>query len=1077
MPTIRTRMPSLITFSLWAGLLLVIAVGAGSYYQIGNMIASGREERRVVELLRQLERIGNALSATEQAALRRSLSPKDLPEAEYLAARGATLALVRQIKTLVRDGEVRRMLYLLSAAMDRHLSAIDASAKSPTPIDARGTIVSRTKTRREINTLIDSIRQREYLLLSRIEVATESEVDDTALLILFGATMAACLVLWAMVLIRRHQRLRERSESQLRTEKERFAFALEGAAAVVWDWNLVTDQVYLSANWFGLLGETPSETPALSKQLFQLVHPADRTRVQELIRDTIMGKSEIYDAEHRVRHSNGSYLWISSQGKVIERSPEGKALRLTGTNRNVTGRKNAELAIRLRDERLQLAQASASMVSWFWDSDKNEVEWQDEPARLAGPAPAGGYSGLQDMVHPEDLVSFLQALNQSAQNGQPWRLECRMTRTDGSTLWIAIYGRPQPCEDGKVKSVIGIAQDISDIKRAEQALSDSERQIRQLIDAVPVVISYADHECRIRLCNLAMTRLLDLPFKSILGRTMKELFGNATYAELQPYVLRAFAGETLHFERTQRMRHGGLADLSVTYIPRHDMQGRVEGFYSLVMDISELKRLDRMKSEFVSTVSHELRTPLTSIRGSLGLVAGGVAGQLPEKARELVEIARNNCERLIRLINDILDIEKLESGQLAFNSKVLDLMAVVEQAMKTNEGYAEQHRTRLNLVSAAAGAQVLGDQDRLVQVLTNLISNACKFSPPASSVDIAVTREEAFIRVSITDHGQGISEEFRKRIFQRFSQDDSRDSRQKGGTGLGLSISKAIVERMSGTIGFDSQPGVGTTFYFNLPEWQARQQSPRPRDSRPRVLLCGDNEDTGCMLQALLEEEGYQADVATTAARARELASGSDYAVLLVDHGTTGAAGLHCLREVSSAMETRHLPVIVTSSTIEEGNLKFGAGQPVISDWLTKPIEEERLISCLNELSGDRGRQRILHVEDDADVRRVVSTIAGDFADCDAAENITQARAMIERKAYDLVLLDLGLPDGSGWDLVPDLERLNPPPRIVVFSASHAQDGERHAVDACLVKSQTSERQLLETLEKMTRHTAQKEPT
>jgi len=256
-----------------------------------------------------------------------------------------------------------------------------------------------------------------------------------------------------------------------------------------------------------------------------------------------------------------------------------------------------------------------------------------------------------------------------------------------------------------------------------------------------------------------------------------------------------------------------------------------------------LERLDRTKSEFVSMVSHELRTPLTTIRDSLGVLAGGVAGVLPDKARSFIEIAHNNCERLIRLINDVLDIENIESGQMSFALRPLDLMELIDRTVKADAGFAAQHDVRLQVVAAEPGARVHADPDRLTQVMTNLISNACKFSPPGSTVDIAVTREGGRLKVAVADYGPGISDEFIARIFQRFSRADSSDPRQKGGTGLGLSIAKAIVERLGGEIGFTAEKGKATTFYFFLPECAepvaTASDAPPPRASRLTRFAAG----------------------------------------------------------------------------------------------------------------------------------------------------------------------------------------------------------------------------------------------
>jgi len=241
-------------------------------------------------------------------------------------------------------------------------------------------------------------------------------------------------------------------------------------------------------------------------------------------------------------------------------------------------------------------------------------------------------------------------------------------------------------------------------------------------------------------------------------------------------------------------------------------------FIGIVRDLTERKKVDRLKSEFIATVSHELRTPITSIRGSLSLVLGGVAGNIPRETQMMLEIAHNNSVRLLHLVNDILDMEKIEAGKMVFNMKPLDITEVVAQSIAANQSYADQHQVRFVLAPESPAATVNADSDRLLQVMANLLSNAAKWSNPADEVRIAVSREHDQVRVAVTDHGSGVPEEFRDRIFSKFSQADASDSRKKAnGTGLGLSITKKIVEHLGGDIGFDSQVGVGTTFYFDLP--------------------------------------------------------------------------------------------------------------------------------------------------------------------------------------------------------------------------------------------------------------------
>ncbi len=254
---------------------------------------------------------------------------------------------------------------------------------------------------------------------------------------------------------------------------------------------------------------------------------------------------------------------------------------------------------------------------------------------------------------------------------------------------------------------------------------------------------------------------------------------------------------------------------SVSLMARAD--GSVEYLVSQIQDISARKEMDRIKGEFISTMSHELRTPLTSMRGSLGLVASGVAGALPEKAVRLVQIACQNTDRMTRMVNDILDLQLIESGKAVLNLANHALAPLVERAVAENLEYAQNGRVSLKICTLLPQIAARVDAGRIVQVLGNLLSNATKFSLVQGVVEIGMTAAEGAVRVSVTDHGPGISTSFQRRIFDRFSQADSSDCRQKDGMGLGLTLAKALVESMGGKIGYKSDAGVATTFFFELP--------------------------------------------------------------------------------------------------------------------------------------------------------------------------------------------------------------------------------------------------------------------
>jgi PAS domain S-box-containing protein len=271
--------------------------------------------------------------------------------------------------------------------------------------------------------------------------------------------------------------------------------------------------------------------------------------------------------------------------------------------------------------------------------------------------------------------------------------------------------------------------------------------------------------------------------------------------------------------------------VSASGLTLRNISGRATRMTGLIWDITESQRVERLKNEFVATVSHELRTPLTSIRGSLGLVAAGVAGTLPERAAGLVNMALNNCERLTALINDILDMERLESDLQRFDCRRFDVADLVRRSLEDNAGYAQSLGVRFTTPEPLCHVDVLVDDGRFLQVMANLLSNGCKFSPEGAAVEVYARHHRGKVQVAVRDYGPGIPTDFQPRIFQKFSQADSSDSRSRAGTGLGLAISRAIVERLGGRISFETGP-VGTSFYFELPEADVAEQT---QDEEPRA--------------------------------------------------------------------------------------------------------------------------------------------------------------------------------------------------------------------------------------------------
>jgi PAS domain S-box-containing protein len=565
---------------------------------------------------------------------------------------------------------------------------------------------------------------------------------------------------------------------------------------------------------------------------------------------------------------------------------------------------------------------------------------------------------------------------------------------------------------------------------------------------------------------------LNPAWTKVLGWTLPELMARPYVELVHPDDRGVTGGEQ------QRLRMGGMVmDFENRYLAKDGSyrwlawratavveRGLV---YAVARDIHEQKRTEQLKNDFVSVVSHELRTPLTSIRGSLGLIAGGVTGELPEKARALVQIAAKNCERLVRLINDILDVEKIESGQMGFRLAPVELRALAESAIEGNRAYAEGYGVTLRLAAAVAGARAWADADRLLQVITNLISNAVKFSPRGGEVEVEVSRGAGEVRVAVTDHGRGVSPEFRQRIFQKFAQADSSSTREKGGTGLGLSISRAIVERHQGRIGFTSEPGVATAFFFDLPEWGApAADAASEAGELPLILICEDDRDVAHLLSLMLERDGYRADIAHDAAEVRRLLARRSYAALTLDLRLPDQDGVTLIRELRSSEATRLLPIVVVSVRAEEGQAELNGGAFGVVDWLVKPIDEQRLRRAMERAvrSPLGAGARILHVEDDLDLHRVVAAIVGTDAVVEHALDLATARERLARQRFDLVILDLALPDGSGLELLPLVGGAEPPTPVLIFSAHEVDADAANRVASVLIKSQTSNRELMEQI-------------
>ena len=462
--------------------------------------------------------------------------------------------------------------------------------------------------------------------------------------------------------------------------------------------------------------------------------------------------------------------------------------------------------------------------------DGNITTWNSAAESLYGYTAAEAIGKEIGLIIPADRRAEHRAVLAKALSEEAIEeMETVRLAKDGRRIDVALSIRPVGRPSGKIVGVIKVTRDMTTQKLTEE-------KFRLAVESCPNGMVIVDRFGKIVLVNGEIERLFGYGRDELLGRKIDLLVPEGLRAQhirhsdsfaRHPEARRMGAGRDLFGRR----KDGTEIPLEVGLNPIHTREGLL--ILSVIVDISERKRVERLKDDFVSTVSHELRTPLTSIAASLGLLAlpGHIA--MPDVAKRLVTIANSNSARLVRLIDDILDVEKIEAGEIALEIKRVGLGAIIEQTIEGSKALADSNGVTLRL-QHSADFEVYADADRLTQVITNLLSNAIKFSPQQGEVTVTIENRGEYLRTTVRDRGPGISAAFRPRLFEKFAQADASNARQKGGTGLGLSIVKQIVLGLGGDVGYAEAPGGGAEFYFDLrraePEIQAEAVVVRLRD-------------------------------------------------------------------------------------------------------------------------------------------------------------------------------------------------------------------------------------------------------
>jgi PAS domain S-box-containing protein len=598
-------------------------------------------------------------------------------------------------------------------------------------------------------------------------------------------------------------------------------------------------------------------------------------------------------------------------------------------------------------------------------------------------------------------------------------------RADGTSFPLEIMVSTMD-GNGSVQ-YIAVMRDITERQEAERKLQEQMKQAHRtrsianaVLDAAGEGMILISPDLRITAVNRRFADMFNLSIPDVINRSMKE-FGS----DLDKRI-----GEA---DRFREMLYGSVRDserriedtftqiwpqqreLVMVSTPvrtrDRDHVGRVFAF----RDVTHEREVDRMKTEFVSMVSHELRTPLTSIKGYVDLLLEGEVGELAPDQQEFLEIVGSNAERLVALINDILDISRIEAGKVNLTLTNVDLEPLVGRLALSLRPQIESKRQELTFHVDPHLPRVRADSARLTQIITNLLSNAQKYTPAGGKISLRAVGQGRHVCIAVTDTGIGLTPDEQGKLFTRFYRAQNRATQEAGGTGLGLAITRSLVEMHGGTISVESAPGEGSTFTVLLPQGQDAAAEPTEdtgqRRSDGRILIVEDEPDIANLLRRYLERAGYSVVTAPDAATALAIARERPLDLITLDVILPDADGFTVLEWLKNDPRTTAIPVIMLSMVADDGQGKtLGA-----VDYLVKPIQEEALLQRIDRLLANAQPGTVLIVDDEDDIRRLMAQQLGKAGyQTLEAVNGEEAVRMATEHELDAVFLDIRMPKMDG---------------------------------------------------------------
>jgi PAS domain S-box-containing protein len=784
---------------------------------------------------------------------------------------------------------------------------------------------------------------------------------------------------------------RKRAEAALRQSEERFELAMRGASDGLWDWNIETDEVYYSPRFKQMLGLTDRDIGNRCSDWHDRIHPQDLPKVQANLTAYLQHKMPAYEVQHREQHQAGHYLWILSRGIAIF-NKQGKAIRMVGTIVDMTAQKQIEEALRQSEARYRLlAEHSTDLIS---KHNLGGIFLYVSPASftlLGYQADALLGQMVQKFIHPQDIKKIKQTYLQLFTTLTSQTVRYRIRHQLGHYIWFeTISTLVENTPMGNHQEIIAISRDITERKQVEDHLQSHLQFLETLMNTIPIPIFYKDIQGRYLGCNLAFAQFIsDQPPADLIGKTVYDVAPTAIAqlnTQIDRELIRQRGKQT--YETQVVSKNGNYHDVIFSKAVYFNTNNETGGIVGAFTDITERKQTEeelrraievaeqaqqeaeianRAKSTFLATMSHELRTPLNGILGYTQILNRDKT--LTDKQREAIQIIYRSGEHLLMLINDILDLSKIEAGKLELHPVDLALPEFLQDIVDLFKMRAQQQEISFAYETLSSiPLTVHADDKRLRQILLNLLSNAIKFTQQGQ-VSFRVIYDNHRARFEVEDTGEGISAADRETIFLPFHQ-LSQQNYWTEGTGLGLSISKHLVEMMDGQLYVESIVGQGSLFWFdiNLPEVKTLPRSPqlnsptiigyhRRCDQASAdvaitaqsftLLIVDDKWANRQVLVNLLSELGFNVLEADNGQVALELALSHQPDLIITDLMMPTMDGFELTRQIRQTESLQDTVVIAASASVFEHH-RHRSIQAGCNEFIAKPINTQVVLDLLS---------------------------------------------------------------------------------------------------------------------------------